>query len=339
MKLKTQSGATEFSGLVLVSKEGFSVEKVGNAYIAVDAKGKEIGTVDPETTLVFGDDEGEEILVKDLIPAISGADLVGKNPNDLSKEELVILTMYLQEQAGAKVANIADKKAGKATKTDKKAEKKEEAASAGDRKTYTREELEAMGAKDLWKEVIQPIADQLEGITSRSKKDEMIAAYLKFIGAEEEAPAPAKEEKKAEKKGKKAPEPVEEEDDEDDEEEEDEEDTDDEEDEDEDDSDDSDDDEDEDDDEEEDDDEDSSDEDDESDDDEDEDDEDDDEDEEEDDEDEDDVYTEEDIDELEDAKEIKLIMKKHGLKLPEDVKPTLKNIRAFLKKKLVGKKK
>lgn len=319
MKLQTKAGVALFSGLVLVQKEGFSVVKQDGGYLAVDAKGKTIGEIDPKATLV--DDADNEVSLKDLVPAINGADLVGKDPNTLSKEELVVLTQYLQELAGGKVAK-SDKAEKKSEKVEKKAEAKEP---AGEEKTYTREELKAMGAKKLWKDVIQPIVDKLEGITSRSKMDEMIDAYLKFVGAEEEAPAPVKEEKKAGKKAKKEEQVVEEEDDEDDEEDEDEEESDEDED---DESDESDEDEDED----EEDDEDSEDDSDEDEDDDDEDDEDD----EDDDEDE-DVWTEEDIDELEDSKEIKLIIKKNGLKLPEDVKPTLKNIRAFLKKKLVGK--
>lgn len=362
MQLKTVSGATVFSAEVITGMNDIEVVKTEEGYFATK-KNKIVGQIYGNVVIV----DGEEVKLSELVPSVDMAELLAKNPIDLTKDELILVTHHLKGIAADKL-NLppAPEKTAKTEKADKKAAKAEAAApaapkaeEAGDaaEKVYTAAELEKLGAKDLWKQVIQPIADKLEGITSRSKKDEMIEAYLKFTGQAEEAAEEEQEEApKAKGKGKAKPAPAEEEED-DEEEEEDEE---------------SDDDSDEDSDDEEEEDEDSDDEDEEEEDDEDsdsddeddedeEEDEEDDEDEESDDDDSDDDDSDEEDDEEEDEDEdeedelpvikkpadiddidsrevLQALIRKHGVKLPKGEKLSVAKVKQLIKDQLFAKK-
>lgn len=346
MQLKTQSGVSLFSCEVIATVSEAELHLIDGKYFA-SKKGKMIGQV-YGTLVSYGEDD--EVKLADLIPSVDMDELLAKNPIELSKEELILVTEHLKALTNAKTGVPAEKPA-KADKAEGKKEKAKVAATPSETNgaEYTIAQLEAMGAKELWKNVIQPIADQLEGITSRSKKDEMIAAYAKLFGLEVAAEAPAKEEKKG--KGKPAPAPVEEEDEDEDSEDEDSEDEDeDSEDEDSDDDDSDDEDEDsededsdDDDDDSDDEDEDSEDEDDDSDDDSDDDDSDDDDDDsddedEDEDEEEEDELTPEAIDAITEKEKLQAIIKKHGVVLPKGEKLNVIQVKGLIKNHLFGKK-
>lgn len=182
MKLQTKSGIEVFEGKVLVNAKDFTLVKEDDKVYA-EKNGKRLGLA--HTVLA----DGKKIAVENLVPSIDPADLVGKDPTTLSKDELVVLTQYLQNLTAGKL-NVSDKKEAKKKaekaveeKTGKKVEEEEEAALPEGIESIA--DLEDMGAKELWKEIVKPIADQLDGINSRSKKDEMIAAIAEFYDLED----------------------------------------------------------------------------------------------------------------------------------------------------------
>lgn len=212
MNLKTTQGHTIFTGMVAIAAKGFTIDLVDGEYIAVDKKGKQLGTIVGDT--VTGDpsfkhtDAGKEFKLADLKPAIDPASLIGKDPTTLSKEELVVLTSYLQGLAGAKAAvddaddakaSTKEKASEKAGKGKKKAKAKEEVVEETVEEdedeeevtielpdgVETAEDLKKLGVKELYA-IIKPAG--LEGITSRTKKGELIAAIVEFfeIGEDDE---------------------------------------------------------------------------------------------------------------------------------------------------------
>jgi hypothetical protein len=362
MQFQTKDGFSVFNGIVAVAKEGFSVVKKGDLFVAVDKKGKELGEIIGETVVGNSDfkhtDAGKKFKLTALVPAIDPAKLIGKDPTTLSKDELVVLTTYLQELAAGKL-NVSDKKEAKkeATKaaeekTGKKLKQKTAAKVELPDGISTYEDLAALGAKDLWKKIVQPIAEQLEGITSRSKKDDMLEAAAKFFNLtptesdeeedeleEDELPtgmADSDEEDDEEEDYDEEEEEDEDDEDEDDSEEDDEDSEDEESDDDEDDEESEDEEEEEDEDEEEDDEDEEEDEEDEDDDEEDEEDEDeDDEDDEDEDDEEEDELKPADIDAMESKEEIMAVIRKYKIELPKK-KLSVGKVKAFIKQELFG---
>jgi hypothetical protein len=325
MKLQTKSGASLFNGLVQKAVEGFSVAKDNGQFVAISEKsGNPIGVIVGETVTV----DGKKVKLDSLVPSINPADLVGKDPTTLSKEELIILTEYLQGLAGskAKVSDSKDatektekaaKKKAKKAKPEPEVEVEEEETEEAEKAELpdgieSIEDLDGLKAKELWA-IAKPL--EIEGITSRSKKDALVEALAEYFDLEEEEDEEIESDELPEDMQDDEEEYDEEESDDEDEDEEDE-DEDEEEDED---------------DEEEEDDEDESDEE--------EDDEDEDEEEEDedydDDEEEDDELTPEDIDNMETKEEIMAVIKQHKIKLPKK-KLSVMKVKKFIKDALFG---
>jgi hypothetical protein len=341
MKMKTEKGTTTFTALVAIEKKNVTVEKREGRFYALE-NGEYLGEIVGDHVMgTEGKNKGVKIALEDLIPSIDGADLVGKDPADMTKEELIAYAEYLQNQAGVKPVAA-----------DKKAEKKAEKVEATEE--ITLETLKAMKIKPLIEKAKEL---GIEGITSRSKKDDVIAAIAEKLGLTESDEEEDEEEEMPKAKGKKSSskKPVEEDEEEDDEDEddedeeesddeeddsdeEDESDEDDEEDEEEDDeeededSDDDDEEEEDDDEDEEDDDEDDEDEEEEEEDDE----NDEDDDEEEDEDDDEDELTPEDIDAIKTKEEIMPIIKQYKIKLPKNQKLKLSEVKKIVKKAIFG---
>ncbi|WP_422661616.1 hypothetical protein ACK8P5_26195 (plasmid) [Paenibacillus sp. EC2-1] len=356
MLLKSKSGVTTFSADVVTSYSDVEIHSIEGKIYAVK-KGKTIGPVFGN----FVSDESGEIKVSDLVPSVDYAALLAKNPAEMDKEELILLAEHLKNLAAGKLGTDAPavKEETKSTKADKVAQAPVSAAKA----EYTIEQLEAMGAKDLWKNVIQAIVDELPGITSRSKKHEMIEAYALYAGLGAESEEEDEEDDIVDNDSSQTPDPETDEEEDDEEEDDEDEDEDEDEDSEEDEDEDSEEDEDEDDSDEEDEDEDDSDEDEDSEEDEEEDDdseedeeeeddseddedEDSDEDEEEDDEDEDsededdeeedDELTPEYLDNLNDKNELQAIIKQYGVKIPKGQKLNVQTVKKIIKKHIFG---
>lgn len=317
-KLQTKSGVALFTAMVQVA--GVELAKEGAKVVAF-LNGEKLGTVQGETVVA----DGKKLKIESLASAIDPAALVGKDPTTLTQEELIALTTYLQGLAAGKL-NVSDKKEakGKAEKAaEKKTGKKVEAPVEEEEETEEAElpegvesieDLEKMGAKDLWK-LAKPL--NLEGINSRTKKDDLVEALAEHFGLEadeEEEDEDIEEDALPESMTDEDEEEYDEDEEDEDDEEEDEDESDDEEDEEEDE-----DESDEEDDEEEEDDEDEEDE----------------EEDDEDEEDEDDELTPEDIDAMETKEEIMAVIKKHGIKLPKKKLSVLK-VKRFIKEALFG---
>lgn len=172
-KLQTKSGKTLFNATVEVS--GVELFKQEKDIIAV-LEGVKIGKVTGTTVTTYVADnlkeKTEKVKLTELIPNINPQDLIGKDPNTLSKEELIVLTQYLQDIAAGKVTQTKEKSVKKEEKTKPKLPKG----------INSYEDLAKLSQKDLWTKVVKPVVSELEGITSRSKKDEMLEAIAKYYG-------------------------------------------------------------------------------------------------------------------------------------------------------------
>lgn len=194
--LQTKAGLTVFKAQVVV--DGVELVKEGDKVKAV-LNGEVIGSVVGETVVA----DGKKIKIESLKSAINPADLVGKDPLTLSNEELTALTEYLKDIAAGKItaapaveekpAAKKDKPAGKkptkkpaAVEVDEEEEDEDEEVSLPEG-VETYEDLEGKSTKELWA-IAKPL--NLEGVNSRSKKNELVAAIAEFFDLE----APVEEE-------------------------------------------------------------------------------------------------------------------------------------------------
>lgn len=184
-KLQTKSGLSLFTAMVTVSN--IELQREGDK-VAAFLNGQLIGVVEGETVVA----DGKKLKLASLKPSINAASLIGKDPTTLSHEELVALTLHLQQLATDKVgdAPVAEEapKASKKKATAEAETKAKPKAKAVVEKAElpegleTYEDLAELGSKELWKDVVKGIVSELEGITSRSKKDEMLEAAAKYFG-------------------------------------------------------------------------------------------------------------------------------------------------------------
>lgn len=217
--LQSKSGLSLFTALVTVA--GVELQKQGNVIVAF-LNGEKLGTVDAETVVA----DGKKLKVASLKPAIDVTALVGKDPTTLTHEELVQLTLHLQSLASAKVGENAPVAKSQAKAKDEATEKEVVKVEKKTKKTVvvekselpegfeTYEDLAELGSKELWKDIVKGIASELEGISSRSKKDEMLEAAAKYFGL---TPAEEEEEDEEEEEADALPESMDDEDEEEDE--------------------------------------------------------------------------------------------------------------------------
>lgn len=100
--LSTERGLSSFSGKVTNYVDRFNVAKVNDDYVAYDLEGKRLGVI--EATTVTGcrkvkhKDHGRVFKLSGLAPKIDPSKLVSRDPSELSKEQLVALTVYLKNE-------------------------------------------------------------------------------------------------------------------------------------------------------------------------------------------------------------------------------------------------
>lgn len=185
--LKTKKGTESFK--VLVEIEEAQIAKQDDAFVAVYD-----GTQIPGVVIKAFVGK-KEVALDSLVGDIDPTTLIGKDPSKMTVDEIAALQAYLADlakgNAGVKDTEETKKEVKKSAekKTGKKAPKEEPAEDTPaelPEGITSIEDLKGMSAKDLWKDVVKPLADELDGINSRSKKDDMIEALAAYFNLEDE---------------------------------------------------------------------------------------------------------------------------------------------------------
>lgn len=234
--MQTKAGVAQFDVLVAQKFEGVQIATSTDPeiFLALDGAGKILGPVIGNTVTVTTDGKAKDVKLTALVGGIDPQALVGKDFADMTPEEQIVYVRYLESLSAAKLGVKAEvaveqqeapveetKKAAKATKVTKAApveeptDEEDDEEEEEDGEEYTRESLKGKDIKQLRK-IAKDL--ELEGVNSRTPKNDLIEAILEAQDDEEDDEEEEDENPAPKSKVLKTDEEVEEDDEEEDEE-------------------------------------------------------------------------------------------------------------------------